>query len=86
MQCPACGSNETAVKDSRPNGVRIRRRRVCECGHRFTTHEMTVPVSVSAHSVAMAISMVAEAQANLATMRAILDDAHEAAVAEGEKR
>ncbi|MCL2017690.1 MAG: transcriptional regulator NrdR [Alphaproteobacteria bacterium] len=42
MRCPYCNSNESQVKDSRPNETdgTIRRRRICnECGARFTTLE-----------------------------------------------
>jgi len=42
MRCPFCGSENTAVKDSRPaeDDTAVRRRRGCEnCGGRFTTFE-----------------------------------------------
>jgi len=42
MRCPYCNSNDSQVKDSRPNETdgTIRRRRTCsECGARFTTLE-----------------------------------------------
>lgn len=42
MRCPFCGSEATAVKDSRPaeDNTAVRRRRVCDsCGARFTTFE-----------------------------------------------
>lgn len=42
MRCPFCGSEDTAVKDSRPaeDGAAIRRRRSClACGARFSTME-----------------------------------------------
>ena len=42
MKCPACKSDMTQVKDSRPaeDGVAVRRRRECTvCGVRFTTYE-----------------------------------------------
>lgn len=42
MRCPFCGSENTAVKDSRPaeDNTVVRRRRHCErCGARFTTFE-----------------------------------------------
>ncbi|MEQ1688128.1 MAG: transcriptional regulator NrdR [Sphingopyxis sp.] len=42
MKCPACGFDDSQVKDSRPteDGAAIRRRRQCEgCGARFTTFE-----------------------------------------------
>ena len=42
MKCPACGFEDSQVKDSRPteDGAAIRRRRQCEgCEARFTTFE-----------------------------------------------
>ena len=41
MICPVCKKGETSVVDSRPteDGTSIRRRRLCECGERFTTFE-----------------------------------------------
>ncbi|GAB5458277.1 MAG: transcriptional regulator NrdR [Henriciella sp.] len=42
MRCPFCGSEDTAVKDSRPaeDNNAVRRRRGCDnCGARFTTFE-----------------------------------------------
>ena len=42
MRCPFCGSENTAVKDSRPaeDNNAVRRRRGCDsCGARFTTFE-----------------------------------------------
>ncbi|MEL6475280.1 MAG: transcriptional regulator NrdR [Pseudomonadota bacterium] len=42
MRCPFCGTENTAVKDSRPaeENTAVRRRRACEvCGGRFTTFE-----------------------------------------------
>lgn len=42
MRCPACGSLDSKVVDSRPSeeGAAIRRRREClKCRHRFTTYE-----------------------------------------------
>jgi transcriptional regulator NrdR family protein len=38
--CPRCGSPETHVVDTRPSRDRIRRRRECDEGHRFTTFEV----------------------------------------------
>lgn len=40
--CPACGSAKTDVKDSRPQPDGWRRRRLCGCGHRFSTMELVV--------------------------------------------
>lgn len=43
MKCPACGSEESKVIDSRPveENNSIRRRREClDCQHRFTTYEV----------------------------------------------
>ena len=41
MICPCEKKGETSVVDSRPteDGTAIRRRRMCECGERFTTFE-----------------------------------------------
>ena len=39
MTCRECGM-PTAVVDTRMAGERIRRRRVCDNGHRFTTYEL----------------------------------------------
>ena len=39
IPCPECGSTDHQVKDTRPMSGYIRRRRKCECGHRFTTLE-----------------------------------------------
>ena len=41
MICSSCKKGETSVVDSRPteDGTAIRRRRLCVCGHRFTTFE-----------------------------------------------
>ena len=41
MICPFCKKDDTSVVDSRPteDGSTIRRRRLCDCGERFTTFE-----------------------------------------------
>ena len=41
MICPFCKKDDTSVVDSRPteDGSAIRRRRLCNCGERFTTFE-----------------------------------------------
>lgn len=43
FSCSECQSARTQVYDSRPNsaGTIINRRRKCQCGHRFTTYELT---------------------------------------------
>ena len=49
MRCPKCGHQEDKVIDSRSvrNGQVIRRRRAClDCGHRFTTYEEVIKVSL----------------------------------------
>lgn len=41
MKCPKCGSDNTAVKDSRQKGGKTWRRRNClACGHLFSTYEI----------------------------------------------
>lgn len=43
--CPACGSSDHIVLDSRPAVSSVRRRRQCgACGHRFTTYEIVSEV------------------------------------------
>jgi len=43
LSCPACGAVEgIVVRDTRPQPGGQRRRRVCSCGHRFTTIEVIV--------------------------------------------
>jgi transcriptional regulator NrdR family protein len=44
MNCPCCQSfNKSKCKDSRPEPDRIRRRRECiDCGHLWSTLEITV--------------------------------------------
>ena len=49
MRCPACGSFDDKVVDSRQadDGTSIRRRRACiDCGRRFTTFERLEEVSL----------------------------------------
>lgn len=49
MKCPACGSLNSKVIDSRMHeeGISIRRRRQCEnCGKRYTTYEQIEVVSI----------------------------------------
>lgn len=49
MRCPKCGDANDKVIDSRSarNGQSIRRRRRClRCGHRFTTYEEIVKISL----------------------------------------
>jgi transcriptional repressor NrdR len=46
MNCPFCGGS-TQVKDSRPSGDDVRRRRECkECERRFTTFESVAPLGL----------------------------------------
>jgi transcriptional repressor NrdR len=43
MKCPKCGSDQLHVTDSRPVDVVVKRRREClDCGHRFSTAEITM--------------------------------------------
>jgi transcriptional repressor NrdR len=45
IPCPECGCTKSMITDARPANGKKRRRRECERGHRFTTHEVceTVP-------------------------------------------
>lgn len=41
LACPGCGEQDAwRVIDSRMQQGYLRRRRVCACGHRMTTHEL----------------------------------------------
>lgn len=40
--CPQCGEKESRVIDTRQSHDAVRRRRICKCGHRYTTHENTI--------------------------------------------
>jgi transcription repressor NrdR-like protein len=43
IRCPRCQGDENGVRDSRPSGNMIRRRRRCaKCDHRFSTFEAYV--------------------------------------------
>lgn len=42
MNCPECGCNMLMVTDSRSYKRQIRRRRLCQNGHKFTTYERFV--------------------------------------------
>jgi transcriptional regulator NrdR family protein len=45
ITCPECGGKRVATVDSRKSSYRdmpaIRRRRLCKCGYRWTTYEMS---------------------------------------------
>lgn len=47
--CPACGSDDTYVTNSRPRDAgHVKRRRGCAgCGHGFTTYEVVAPETLS---------------------------------------
>lgn len=41
FRCSNCGGTKTSITDVRPTGAfKMRRRRKCECGHRFSTIEI----------------------------------------------
>ena len=43
MKCPNCGSDHSAVYDSRPRPSSVCRRRECSaCGHRWSTIELSI--------------------------------------------
>lgn len=42
MRCPKCGSCNMYIVDSRSDDTTVRRRRECsDCGHRYSTLEIT---------------------------------------------
>ncbi len=40
MKCPTCHKSKNSVSDTRKYGSYTTRRRVCKCGHKFTTREV----------------------------------------------
>lgn len=44
--CPNCEGRLTSVVDSRDGEEYVRRRRVCPCGHKFSTIEIVANLSV----------------------------------------
>lgn len=51
--CPECGQASSSVLESRRQFDRIRRRRACVCGHRFTTWELRADrISASVNALA----------------------------------
>jgi len=49
MICPKC-SKETIVKDSRKKDKSVIRRRICECGEKFTTKEIVITLKKGNHN------------------------------------
>lgn len=82
MVCPACKSESTRVRDSRPAeaGTIRRRRRCLACQKRFTTYEVvseSLPspkaVEAATRAVRMAIITLQTTEANLATLGAAIE-------------
>lgn len=47
MNCPECGSAENKVLETRKiEGNITKRRRACQCGHRFSTFELVVDATL----------------------------------------
>lgn len=67
MKCPGCGvvvnSTSGKVVDSRPVAGRIRRRRLCGCGERYTTVETIVVSPRNGHRPAVDTAGFAEVSA-----------------------
>lgn len=60
IKCPACGSRESDVVDSRGAwGMRGRRRKCNQCGVIFKTYEVVIPVKWRAVFVSFAKMMFA---------------------------
>ena len=58
VQCPNCGSVNSAVYDSRGTTVSIRRRRECKgCGARFTTYEIEENIMYSLYDSTVSLQM-----------------------------
>lgn len=71
--CPACGGG-SSVKDSRPSGGGIRRRRVClACSHRWSTWETVMASFDLSQSVRALRTAIETAEAALGRVRADLE-------------
>ena len=56
--CEEC-EGETRVTESRVSGLTMRRRRVClECGHRYTTYEITISRKVKYDAAMMKLHRI----------------------------
>ena len=84
MRCPQC-NKATAVKDSRPVGKTIKRRRQCIfCNHRFSTIEKMFVVKKPVKSVNKSKPVVKKARPHPADdWKDMTDDELEIAIFEG---
>lgn len=83
IKCPKCESAQSTVLDSRGRpGNSIRRRRICECGFRYSTYEVIgdcpAPASVEIREAVAWLraghDAIARATATLAKLGAIAED------------
>lgn len=71
--CPSCGGG-SSVKDSRPSGGGIRRRRVClSCSHRWSTWETVMASFDLSQSVRALVTAIAVAESALERVRLDLE-------------
>lgn len=86
VHCPSCGAGLNYVSDSRisemPGSVTVRRRRICGCGHRFTTFELT---AVQVHAIEQAaLSDLMGALSNIIAQRKPMADPDQEAARNGQ--
>lgn len=63
MNCPKCGSDETAVRDTRMTGiVRYRRRKCNRCGNKFSTMEIPMQEYIRLKADEAAVESIQEVQ------------------------
>jgi transcriptional regulator NrdR family protein len=67
LRCPACGSDDLVVRDSRAHGRHNwRRRRACRpCGARFTTYELSEAEMVRYELIEMKLTTLQKMIADL---------------------
>lgn len=76
MTCPKCGSWQLRIADSRPADFTVNRKREClDCGHRFSTVEITLKEYEEVMAVMVQKrQLVDQAQAFLDSVRGIVDN------------
>lgn len=63
MNCPKCGSDDTAVRDTRMTGiVRYRRRKCNRCGNKFSTMEIPMQEYIRLKEIENAAEAAKEVQ------------------------
>ena len=94
LACPACGSPDSFVVDSRPVNGQVRRRRRCErCDARYTTYEAIAPAGLGPGSFGIVVQanagfegrLVAVTHGQLRALRSLMDRIDAAFVGEADR-